>query len=283
MPSHGAILLCGGRSARMGRAKAWLPWRGRTLCGQVASVLAQVVEEIVVVTSAALEPPPLPRSVRVVRDAQEGLGPLAGLAAGLGGLEADAAFAIGTDVPFLTPAFVRRVLAAAGAQVLAAAGAQAAVAPVIDGFVQPLGAAYPRRGAAIARELLASGKRRPLDLVDALGVQPLAAEDLPDRDSLRGLDTPAEYLAAVARDGQPGRATLELAGRARALAGCARLEVAIGTLGHVLAQVPGGGAICRGERVAPEFRVSLAGCADASELAIPVGPLERVSVADARP
>jgi molybdopterin-guanine dinucleotide biosynthesis protein A len=274
MASHGAILLCGGRSSRMGRAKAWLPWRGRTLCEQVASVLAQVVDEIVVVTSEALEPPPLPRGARVVRDTREGLGPLAGLAAGLDALAADAAFAIGTDVPFLTAAFVRTVLAAAGAQ---------AAAPVLDGFVQPLGAAYPRRGGAVARDLLAAGSRRPLDLLDALGFQPLAAADLPDTVSLRGLDTPAEYLAAVARDGDPAPAALELEGRARALAGRARLAVPIGTLAEVLARIPGGGAVCHDGRVAREFRVSLAGCADARELAIPVGPGERVRVVDAPP
>jgi molybdopterin-guanine dinucleotide biosynthesis protein A len=272
MPSHGAILLCGGRSSRMGRAKAWLPWRGRPLAAEVASVLAQVVDEIVVVTSEALDPPPLPRA-RVVRDERPDQGPLAGVAAGLAQLEADIAFAIGTDVPFLTPAFARHVLAAATAD--------RAAAPVVDGFVQPLGAAYPKRGAALAVELLARGRRRPLDLLDALDYRPLAADDLPDLVSLRGIDTPAEYLAAVAGDGQPDRATLELTGSARARAGRAGLDVPIGTLAEVLTHAPADLAICRGEQVAPEFRVSLAGCGVVRELRIPVGPGERVTVADA--
>jgi len=273
MASHGAILLCGGRSSRMGRAKAWLPWRGRPLAAEVASVLAQVVDEIVVVTSEALDPPPLPAPARVVHDERPDQGPLAGLAAGLAQLEADIAFAIGTDVPFLTPAFARAVLAAASAD--------RAAAPVVDGFVQPLGAAYPKRGAARARELLAHGRRRPLDLLDALDFRPLAAEELPDLVSLRGLDTPAEYLAAVAEDGQAARAALELVGRARALAGCGGLEVPIGTLAQVLAHAPGGLAICRGGQVAPGFRVSLAGCGCVRDARIPVGPGERVIVEDA--
>jgi molybdopterin-guanine dinucleotide biosynthesis protein A len=275
MPSPGAILVCGGRSSRMGRAKAWLPWRGRTLFEQVASVLAQVVDEIVVVTSEAVAPPPLPFRARVVRDERPDLGPLAALAAGLAALEADAAFAIGTDVPFLTPAFVRRVLAAAGPET--------AVAPRIGGFVQPLGAAYPKRAAGVARELLATGRRRPLDLLDALGFAALGEAELPDRVSLRGADTPAEYLAAVAEDGQPTRAFLELKGRARARAGCARLEVPIGTLAQVLARAGGGRAICDGERVDPQHLVSIAGCGAVRDARIPVGPGERVIVTDAEP
>ena len=55
MADHGAILLCGGRSTRMGRAKAWLPWRGRPLVVHVACVLRRVVGELVVVRSAELD------------------------------------------------------------------------------------------------------------------------------------------------------------------------------------------------------------------------------------
>ena len=64
--SRAAIVLCGGRSSRMGRAKAWLPWFGLTLIEHVVTQLAQVVDEVIVVTSASLDLPSLP--ARIVRD-----------------------------------------------------------------------------------------------------------------------------------------------------------------------------------------------------------------------
>ena len=46
------IVLCGGKSARMGRPKALLPWHGHTMIEHVISVLDEVVDEIVVVASS---------------------------------------------------------------------------------------------------------------------------------------------------------------------------------------------------------------------------------------
>jgi len=40
---HAGIVLCGGRSSRMGRAKAWLPWGARPM---VAHVVAQLREAV---------------------------------------------------------------------------------------------------------------------------------------------------------------------------------------------------------------------------------------------
>ena len=43
-----AIVLCGGRSTRMGRAKAWLPWCGRPLVAHVVETLRPAFDEVVV-------------------------------------------------------------------------------------------------------------------------------------------------------------------------------------------------------------------------------------------
>ncbi len=263
-----AILLCGGRSSRMGRAKAWLPWRGRPMVAHLVAVLREVADEVVVVTSRDLELPPLP--ARVVRDPDPGLGPLAGIAEGLAHVDADLAYACGTDTPFLRPEFVRAVLSAGGA-----------AAPEVDGHVQTLAAAYPRAGRREALSLLARGRRRALDLLEALGYRTLREDELPDLDSVRSLDTPDAYLAAVAADGQPATAALEFAGRARRLAGCARLEVPVGRLAQVLGHAPARLALCRGDRIAPPYAVSLEGRVLVRDPRIPIGPGERVIVHDA--
>ncbi len=99
--SVAGIVLCGGRSRRMGRPKAWLPFAGETMLSRVTRVLRQAVEPIVVVAAQVEDVPRLPSDVLLVRDEEEGLGPLAGLAAGLKFLEgrADAAYLSSCDVP----------------------------------------------------------------------------------------------------------------------------------------------------------------------------------------
>ena len=96
------IVLCGGKSSRMGRPKAWLPWRGQPMVAHAVSVLRSVVDEVVVVASAALELPSF--DAEVVRDRDPELGPLAGIREGLEAMRSDLAFVTGTDAPFLSAA-----------------------------------------------------------------------------------------------------------------------------------------------------------------------------------
>ncbi len=108
----GGIVLCGGRSSRMGAPKAWLPFGGELMLPRVVRVLREAVGPVVVVAAPGQDVPPLPAGVVIVRDDVEGRGPLGGLAAGLAALEgkADAVYLSSCDVPLLTPAFVARVI-----------------------------------------------------------------------------------------------------------------------------------------------------------------------------
>ena len=104
----GGIVLCGGRSSRMGRPKAWLPFGDEVMLQRVVRIVRAVVEPVVVVAAPGQDVPELPPEVEIVRDEIEGKGPLGGLAAGLAALEgqADAAYLSSCDVPFLMPEFV---------------------------------------------------------------------------------------------------------------------------------------------------------------------------------
>src|SRR5262245_66061476 len=98
----GGIVLCGGKSSRMGRPKAWLPFGDEVMLQRVVRIVREVVEPVVVVAAPGQDVP-LPPEVEIVRDEVEGRGPLAGLAAGLTALEGkvDAAYLSSCDVPFL--------------------------------------------------------------------------------------------------------------------------------------------------------------------------------------
>jgi len=266
--SAAGIILCGGKSSRMGRAKAWLPWGGQPMVVHVANVLRNCVDEIIVVSSESLELPPL--DARIVRDRKPELGPLAGIREGLAHISADRAFVTSTDAPFLTPAFVEALLAFAGA-----------VAPVADGHVQTLSAVYPAEALEYAADLLDAGRMRPLFLLEQLDYRQVPEGDLPDIASVRGFNTPDAYLEAVRGSCEGATAVIEFLGRSRMLMGRRELEVPVGTLAEVLAHANPALELVDGDRVARPFLVSLDGHSFVRDVAIPVGAGEHVIILDA--
>ena len=190
----------------MGTAKAALEWHGSTLLRRTAGILARVADgPVLVVRAPRQELPALPPQVEVVADPAEGLGPVQGLAAGLAALSgrADIAFVSSTDMPFLHPAFVRRVLRAA-----AAGGADVSL-PLARGHPQPLAAAYRVTLAPVAARLAAERRLRLALLFEqclvarldeaALRADPVLAALDPDLDSVINVNSPGDYAQARAR------------------------------------------------------------------------------------
>jgi molybdenum cofactor guanylyltransferase len=199
------IVLAGGRSSRMGTPKAALEWHGSTLLRRTVGIVARVTDgPIVVVRAPGQALPELPTAVEVVDDPREGLGPVQGLAAGLAAVadRAAAAFVCSTDLPFLHPAFVRRVLRAV------ADGADVGL-PVARGYPQPLAAAYRTTLAPVAGRLVAAQRLRPAFLFEecavtrldeaALRGDPILAALDPELDSVVNVNEPGDYQAARAR------------------------------------------------------------------------------------
>ena len=208
----------------MGTSKAALEWHGSTLLHRTTALLARTVDgPVIVVASPGQELPDLPAGVTVVADPLEGAGPLQGIATGLTALEdrARAAFVCSTDMPFLHPAFVRRVLRG-----LDGPGTDVAL-PFARGFRQPLAAAYRTALAGLVTSLLAQGRNRPGMLYEHCAVARLDDADLladtdvarldPDLDSVVNVNTPDDYAAARARP--PAEVVVECFG---ALAGGGR-------------------------------------------------------------
>jgi molybdenum cofactor guanylyltransferase len=205
MSSSAGIVLAGGRSSRMGTPKAALEWHGSTLLRRTVGIMSRVSDGLVVVVRAPGQVlPELPPQVEVVDDPREGLGPVQGLAAGLAAAvgRADVAFVCSTDLPFLHPAFVRRVLRAVGD------GADVGL-PVARGYPQPLAAAYRTGLAPVAGRLVQEGRLRPAFLFErcavtrldeaALRSDPVLAALDPELDSVVNVNEPGEYQAARAR------------------------------------------------------------------------------------
>ncbi len=201
------VVLAGGRSSRMGAPKAALEWHGSTLLYRTVSVLARTVGgPVIVVRAPGQELPTLPAGVQVVDDPVEGLGPMQGIATGLAAVadRAPAAFVCSTDMPFLHPAFIRRVLRGLSASGFAAG--PDVVLPIARGFPQPLAAAYRTGLAELAAKLIADGRLRPAMLFEECGVarpedtELLADAELarldPALDSVVNVNAPEDYAAA---------------------------------------------------------------------------------------
>jgi molybdopterin-guanine dinucleotide biosynthesis protein A len=184
----------------MGRPKAWLPFGPEVMLQRVVCVLSEVVSPIVVVAARGQEVPELPAGVEIARDEHEALGPLAGLAAGFAALgnRAEAAYASSCDVPLLKPEFVSHIVAALEDYDLAI--------PRDGQYHHPLAAAYRTDLETKVRELIAANRLRPFFLLERARAHEIDVSELraidPELWSLRNINTPQEYEAALRDAGQ---------------------------------------------------------------------------------
>src|SRR6185503_10725230 len=188
------IVLCGGKSTRMGTSKALLAFGPETMLQRVVRILGEVVSPIVIVAALDQELPPLPEGVILARDENEGRGPLEALRAGLKALPADvdAAYVTSCDVPLLVPGFVRQM-------VDLAEGHDIAVIE-IDGFAHPLSAVYRRATLPLVEDLLAHDRLRPAFLFDAVNTRRVSPAQMtadPELRTLRNLNTREDYEQAL--------------------------------------------------------------------------------------
>ncbi len=190
-PRLGAIVLAGGRSSRMGAPKALLDWHGGTLVRRITGILQRIADPVVVVHADGQELPPLVGVERVVDRAPD-RGPLEGIAAGLGAVagRCPAVFVSGTDLPLLHPDLVLALATGRGEHDVAV--------PVAGGHVHHLCAVYGSDLLAAVEQQLAGDRLRVGQLLEGIDVLRVDAGALPHPESLRNLNTDAEYRRALA-------------------------------------------------------------------------------------
>src|SRR6476620_2366053 len=197
----GAIILCGGKSSRMGRDKATLQFGPELMLERVVRLLSGAIEleNMVVVAAPSQSLPELPAGVTIARDIHEFRGPLQGLATGLRNVadRFDAVYATACDVPLLAPAFVERMFQLLG---------EYDVAVPFDGqHHHSLAAVYRPRVLPQIQTLLDSDRLRPRFLFDLVRTREVPVDDLrdvdPNLDTLENLNHYDDYLAALASAG----------------------------------------------------------------------------------
>ena len=208
VPRLGGIVLCGGRSSRMGSPKAWLDFGGEPLLARVVRTVRRACAPVIVVAAPGQDVPPLPPYVPIARDPLEGRGPLQGIAAGLHALlespgdseGVDAAFVTSTDAPFLEPALIARLAALRGSD-------HDVAVPHTEGHFHPLTAIYACTCLPHIEALLAADRLRPFFLFERIRTMAcdapmlLADPELATADpalrSFENINTPDDYARAL--------------------------------------------------------------------------------------
>jgi molybdenum cofactor guanylyltransferase len=182
------VILAGGLSRRMGRDKASLPAGGGTLVEHLARRLAPVVDETII--AGGSDRPDL-SGVRIVGDRHLGLGPLAGMHAGLSAARHPHVWVVACDLPDVEPAI--------GALLRRLSPGYEAVVPRIDGEPQGVCAMYAQVLASRIEAILDAGERSIKTLLGESKVRYVTPEELrevdPELRSFRNINTPADYQA----------------------------------------------------------------------------------------
>ena len=190
-----AVILVGGRSARMGQPKATLRFGNLTLIERTVAELARAFDDIVVVAapdSEAIELPAL-GAATIVHDESAYQGPVGALAQGLRAARHELAFACSCDLPMLR--------SEVASWMLSLADGYDAVIPRVGERLQPLHAAYRRRCADILDAMLSRGEHRLSAVADVVNARIVAEAEYrradPDALSCFNINTPDDYARAL--------------------------------------------------------------------------------------
>ena len=195
----GAIVLCGGKSTRMGMDKTQLIFQGQTFLERVVRQVQPICHPVVLVGDTDLAHHDLPSEISIVGDEQVGKGPLEGIRVGLERLanQAEYAFVTSCDVPLIRAELIRFLFEQIGNY--------EAVIPVEGNRVYGLTAVYRTRLHKKIGHRTANNQLRVSDLATAFKVNRIDVEGLkvvdPTLDSLTNVNSASDYLRLLKRFG----------------------------------------------------------------------------------
>ncbi len=169
------IILAGGRSRRLGTDKALLPFGRQTLVERIAGVLNQTCGEVLVSVDRPDRPLPPDLLAQAVPDVHPGMGPLAGLYAGLRAARHDRCLLAACDMPFIQPALVLRLIDLTD-------DTADALVPRIEDRPQPLLAVYRKTCLPMLKDTLEGHDLKVEGFLDKIRVRFVRDEELRDPD-----------------------------------------------------------------------------------------------------
>jgi molybdopterin-guanine dinucleotide biosynthesis protein A len=190
------VILAGGKSRRMGRDKAFLPFGHGMLIERVIEVLQQVADDVILITNT---PEPYRRfGLPMFSDVIPEAGSLGGIYTGLVAAKTPYSVCLACDMPFVEPAFLRFLCDTA-------AEADVVIPRNAEDF-QPLCAVYSQACREPIRQNIEAGRLKITGFFDQVRVRVITGELLTRYDPrdvmFFNANTPEEYEKARQIAGQ---------------------------------------------------------------------------------
>jgi molybdenum cofactor guanylyltransferase len=184
------VILAGGKSRRMGRDKAFLPFGKGMLIERVIEVLQQVTDDVIIITNT---PEQYQRFGRpTFSDVIPEAGSLGGIYTGLVSAKTSHSLCLACDMPFVQPEFLRFLCETA-------AEADVVIPRNTDDF-QPLCAVYSQACCEPIRQKIEAGRLKITGFFDQVRVRVIEGEPLTRYDPYDVMffnaNTPEEYEQA---------------------------------------------------------------------------------------
>lgn len=220
-----AVVLAGGKSSRMGRPKALLPFDGEPLIVHIVRALKSMFAEAVVVAAPEQELPPLP--ALLVRDEVAYQGPVGGIYYGLKAAQREFCFVTSCDVAFTNLSLISYLISQISNHDV--------VVPYWQERFQPLHAVYRRSVLPLLKAQLERGELRPIFLYDKVRTRKIGEAEIrrfdPEGLSFFNMNTPADYEAALACWKKRPRPETETASRSSSVSNSASIPVTVELFG----------------------------------------------------
>jgi molybdopterin-guanine dinucleotide biosynthesis protein A len=173
-----------------GKNKAFLDVGGNTILNRLLGTLGPLFGEILLVTRQPKTYADIP--VKVVVDLFEDRSSLTGIHAGLVHADADHAFVVPCDAPFVQPQAIQLLLDTLEPK-------WDVVVPMVDGYYQPLFAIYSKRCITVIETQLRRGDYKIFNFFDRMKIKTLPGNQIKAADpkllSFLNINTPQAYLA----------------------------------------------------------------------------------------
>lgn len=187
-----ALILCGGRSKRMGRPKAFLPFGGTTMVNHVLNQVKDLFAETFLVSN---EPESFEDfEVDVVKDILPYRGPLGGILSGLLVSQYGHAFVIACDMPLVNPKTIRELCARRHDYDVVVAAHEEGIEPLLG--------VYSKNCIKPLEESLFNGDLALKDFLSGLNSSTYEVDETPDEHGLPtyfNVNTPQDYSKLVTR------------------------------------------------------------------------------------
>ncbi len=190
------IILCGGKSIRMGENKAFIQIEGVPIINRIYDLFKELFREVIIVTNqkdlfSAFDS-------RIYSDLIPGKGALGGLYTGLVLSTWQYCFCVACDMPFINKSLVQYLIENID-------DADVVVPRTKDGL-EPLHAIYSKNCVDPIRRMIEDGKSKIVDMYDQVKVKIIDEENFlffdPGRESFINVNTPAE-LQSIRKNEEP--------------------------------------------------------------------------------